>query len=327
MLRSAGLILITLFLTYLAKRTLKRGLARKNDEYLRAKGAYEELWQENLKVKDQNMALEKVTEETIALYDLTKDICQSLDEEKVFAIFNEKAAKYMRLGDCKFLRAGGDLSAYQKYAVFPLLMQHTSIGNLLADIRPEDKEKFHILAQQFLIGIKRAMLYHQVQEASLTDSLTGAFSRRYFLEKFQEEVTRAKRNKLKTSFLMLDLDHLKPINDKFGHLVGDVVLSQVTKTIEGNIRQIDLLGRYGGEELAVVLAETDKEQACFAAERIRQAIEAKLIRAYEVELKTTISIGLATFPDDAKDPAGIIDKADAALYQAKASGRNRLVSA
>ena len=88
MLRSAGLILITLFLTYLAKRTLKRGLARKNDEYLRAKGAYEELWQENLKVKDQNMALEKVTEETIALYDLTKDICQSLDEEKVFAIFN-----------------------------------------------------------------------------------------------------------------------------------------------------------------------------------------------------------------------------------------------
>ncbi|MFA4889248.1 MAG: GGDEF domain-containing protein, partial [Candidatus Omnitrophota bacterium] len=313
MLKPVILILAMFCASFLARRILNRSLAKKNDELARANRAYEGLWQENLKLKSQNSSLEKTSEETIALYDITKDICKSLDEDTVFAIFKQELSRFMGLGDCLFLKAGVDLTPYKEYTVIPLLIQHVEIGNLLAaDIQAKDRDKFHILAQQFLIGIKRAILYRKVQEISLIDSLTGAFSRRYFFEKFQDEFARAKRNQLKLALLMLDIDHFKPINDKFGHLVGDVILKEVAMVIRENIRQIDFSGRYGGEELLVVLAETDKEQARFAAERIRQAVEAKLIRAYDEEVKATVSIGVAAFPDDAREASSIIEKADAA---------------
>jgi len=323
----AAVIIAASFLATLAVRTIvRRLLAKKFAEFTAFNRDYAGLSQESLKLKTENIHLEKAALETIALYDITKDICKSLDEEKVFAQFREEVSRYISLGDCKFLKIGLDLAPYEGYTIFPLVIQHTAIGNLVASvIQEKDKEKFHILAQQFLIGIKRAFLYRKVQETSLTDSLTGTFSRRYFLEKFHEELARAKRNKLKFTFLMLDVDHFKQINDKFGHLVGDCILREVAKVIRENIRQIDFIGRYGGEELSLALAETDKEQARFAAERIRQAVEAKLIRAYDEELKTTISIGVAVFPDDAPDAAGLIEKADANLYQAKDSGRNRVI--
>ena len=123
---------------------------------------------------------------------------------------------------------------------------------------------------------------------------------------------------------MIDIDYFKDYNDRYGHIVGGAILRELAKTIQQNIRQVDLMGRYGGEEFSLILSETDKETVRFAAERIRRAIEDKRIRAYDEELKITVSIGISTFPFDGKDIKTLIDKADAALYRAKETGRNRV---
>jgi len=264
--------------------------------------------------------------ETMALYELTKDICQSLDEEKVFAIFNKNLKKYIGIGDCRYLKDSTDLIKYKDYTILPLNIEEGLVTSYLAvdRILETDKEKLGILTQQFLIGLRRALFYQKVQGLTITDALTGVYCRRYFLERFNEELKRSKKNKLNLTFMMIDIDNFKQCNDRYGHLVGDAVLRQVAKTINQAVRQIDFIGRYGGEELSVVLTETNKEQANFAAERIRQAIEAETIKAYDEELKVTVSIGVSTFPENAPNMQGLIEMADQALYLAKETGKNKV---
>lgn len=325
MLYLTALILLTIFLYVRAKKIFNKRLRGTINNYQREKCEYEKLTQKNIKLQKDNSDLEKSAEETIALFDITKDICKTLEEDKVFGIFRERINRYIDIDDCRFLKEGADLAQYKDYTVLPLTMHKAGIGYLLASgIEEKDKEKFHILTQQFLIGIKRAILYQKVQELSITDSLTQVFNRRYFLERFNEELERSRKFKYKLSFLMADIDHFKYFNDNYGHLVGDAILREITRTIKESIRQVDFMGRYGGEELSTVLTETDKDQARIACERIRQAIESRRFTVYDEDLKVTISIGISTFPNDATDNLTLIDKADKALYQAKQAGRNRV---
>lgn len=325
MLHLAVLILLTVILYISFKMALDKSFAKKRNDYDSLKNRYVSLAQENIRLITDNAGLERTVRETIDLYDITKDICKTLEEDNIFSIFRSRINRYIEVGDCSFLKAGTDISEYKDYTVLPLMMRKKNIGYLVArDIKGTDLDKFHILAQQFLLGIKRAFLYKRLQEFTITDSLTQAFNRRYFLERFNEELERSKNFKYSFSFLMMDIDHFKDYNDRYGHLVGDAILKAVARTIRDNIRQIDFMGRYGGEEFSVILTETDKEKALFVAERIRQAVEAKNIRAYDEELKVTISIGISTFPADAADSRLLIDRADWALYQAKHKGRNRV---
>ncbi|MEW6102086.1 MAG: GGDEF domain-containing protein [Candidatus Omnitrophota bacterium] len=298
---------------------------KKLKDFSGIKSRNERLGQENEKLKAYNSELGRVCEDMIALYDITKDLCNSLDEEKVFNLFKANIGKYLEVKDCLFLKPGANLEELSGYALLPLAIRNDTIGYLaVSGVGEPDKDKFHILSQQFLLGMKRALLYKQVQELTITDALTHSFSRRHFLERFGEELVRSKKFSLKFSFLLVDTDHFKEYNDRYGHLVGDAVLGEVGKTIKENIRQIDFMGRYGGDELAVVLTETDKENALPVAERIRKAIENKKIRVYDEELNVTVSIGISAFPPDAKDTDTLIDRADIALYKAKQEGRNRI---
>ena len=274
----------------------------------------------------QNSRFNKVFAETLAIYELTKDICKNLDEEKVFATFNQSLKKYISIGDCRYIKDNADLVKYKDYTILPLAVEEGQIAGYLAvdRIPSEDKEKFGILTQQFLIGLKRALLYQKVQGMTITDSLTQVYCRRYFLERFSEELKRSRKNKLFLSFLMIDIDNFKRFNDRYGHLVGDAVLRQVSKAISQAVRQIDFIGRYGGEELSIVLAETDREQANYAAQRIRQAIAETAIKVYDEELKVTVSIGVSVFPDNALNLQDLIELADQALYLAKETGKNRV---
>jgi len=274
----------------------------------------------------ENMQLNKIFVETLALYELTKDICKSLDEEVIFTIFQDNLRKHIGIRDCRYVKNNADLIKYKNYLVLPLdSAENQTAGYLAVDgILEADRDKFGILTQQFLIGLRRVLLYQKVQGLAITDALTQVYCRRYFLERFSEELKRSKKNKLHLCFLMIDLDNFKQFNDHYGHLVGDAILRQVSKTICGMVRQIDFIGRYGGEEIAIVLAETDKEQASFAAERIRQAIAASVIKAYDEELKVTVSIGVATFPDDSEHMRDLIEIADQALYLAKETGKNKV---
>ncbi|MFA4989185.1 MAG: sensor domain-containing diguanylate cyclase [Candidatus Omnitrophota bacterium] len=325
MLYLGALILSTILATLVLKRVLQGALCKKEAHLKNLESEYTVLSEEKSRLKKDNLDIEGTVNETIALYNITKDICKTLDEKKVFAIFRERLSDYLKIGDCRFLDKDADLSFYTGSMVFPLIIQQDTIGYLIASqIQEEDKERFQILAQQFLIGLKRALLYKKMQELAITDSLTQLFSRRHFLDRFGEELNRSKKFKYNFSFLMVDIDKFKEFNDKYGHLVGDAILREVSRTIKETIRQIDFVGRYGGEELSIILVETDKEQARFAAERLRQAVEAKNIRVYDEELKVTISIGITTFSRGRETIEQLIESADKALYAAKQAGRNRV---
>ena len=325
MLYLAGLIFFTLIASYALKKVLSVSLDRKEKELAAIESEYAGLSGNKTGLIIKNKQLSEDADETTALYNLTKDICKTLDEEKVFHIFKERVGEYLKIGDCRLLDKDADISQYREQIIFPLIIQKDITGYLIAkDINDEDKERFQILAQQFLIGYKRALLYKRMQELSITDSLTRLFSRRHFLERFKEELRRSKKFKYSFSFLMVDIDKFKDFNDNYGHLVGDAILRELAKTIKDTMRQIDFVGRYGGEELSVILVETDKEQAKAAAERLRQAIASRNIRVYDEELKVTVSIGIATFPVDGVSEEALIEGADKALYMAKEAGRNRV---
>jgi diguanylate cyclase (GGDEF)-like protein len=319
------LVIVTLFIILTANKLFYGLFVKEKVELLKLDNSFERLSNSDEQLKTQNKILEKTVQETIALYDITKDICKTLDEDEMFAIFLDRMSKYIKVDSCKFIKSEEDLKSYEHDMVLPLNIDKIKIGYLAArNVKEEDKEKFNILAQQFLVGMKRSLLYQKVQELAITDGLTQLFSRRYFLERFEEELKRSKKFKLVLSFLMIDIDRFKEFNDRYGHLVGDAILREVSKTIKENTRQVYFMGRYGGEELSVVLTDTDKKQARFAAERIRAAVESELIHVYDEDLKATISIGISSFPDDALEVKTLIEKADKALYQAKQQGRNRV---
>jgi len=317
------LILLTLTLGVFIKRILERGLIARRNSYEYLNKEYKILTKENEVILARNSNLEQSAHQAIAIYDITKDMCKTLDEDKIFRIFKERMKRFVNVGDCNFIKGGIKPLRQDGQVLLPLEIEDKPIGYLLAsDILEKDREKFNILAGQFLVAVRRALLYREIQELTITDSLTGAFSRRYFLERFQDEVRRAKKFKLNFSFLMSDVDHFKEHNDRYGHLVGDAILREVSKTIKENIRQIDFMGRYGGEELSIILTETNKEKALSVARRIRRTIAERKIRVYDEELRVTISIGIATFPEDADKDEALLEKADSALYQAKQGGRN-----
>lgn len=192
----------------------------------------------------------------------------------------------------------------------------------IENLAPDELEKFGILAIQFSLEIKKVFLYETVEKMAITDSLTGLYVRRYFSDRMEEEIGRSSRQALKFSFLMLDIDDFKKINDTYGHLVGDVILKDIGKIIRESIREIDLACRYGGEEFAAILPETSKEGAYVVAERIRRSVEDKVFKAYDEKLKLTVSMGVASYPEDSINQPGLIEAADDALYKAKKAGKN-----
>ena len=183
------------------------------------------------------------------------------------------------------------------------------------DIDIDHADHYAILSNQFSMALERIKLYELVQELAITDGLTGVFVRRHLLERLNEEIARADHFKTRVSALMIDVDNFKEYNDKYGHLKGDILLKNIGSILKSNVRDIDILGRYGGEEFCVVLPDTDSDGAKFVAERLRCGIEG---------IRATISIGVSTYPEAAKDSSHLIEKADNMLYKAKQSGKNRV---
>ncbi|MFA5085406.1 MAG: GGDEF domain-containing protein [Candidatus Omnitrophota bacterium] len=209
------------------------------------------------------------------------------------------------------------------YAAIPLLSENRFVGILTIDnLSKVDFDRFLIVAMQFALEIKKVLLYETVEELAITDGLTGLYTRRYFFERFDEELQRSRRHGFKFSFLMIDIDDFKGCNDTYGHLVGDVVLKETAHIAKGSTREIDLAARYGGEEFSIILPETDKAGSMLVAERIRKRIEENIFKAYDEKLKITVSIGLAVYPDDSEKVSGLVEAADKALYAAKSSGKN-----
>lgn len=167
-------------------------------------------------------------------------------------------------------------------------------------------------------------IFEKTVKASRYDSLTNLFNRQFFDETIEREINRARRHNLDLSVLFFDLDDFKRINDSFGHLAGDEVLQQVARIILSEKRSEDIAARYGGEEMVVVLPETDKVNALVLGERIRQRVETTEIKYKGHKIRLTISGGLAAFPFNASHADGLLKCADQALYRAKGSGKNNI---
>jgi diguanylate cyclase (GGDEF)-like protein len=250
----------------------------------------------------------------------------NFDRELIDVILQEqKEIKISPVDDSRFSRRLSMVKAFDTLIALPLISEEKMAGILyIENISKIYFENFLILAGQFAIQLQKVILYKKVQDMAITDSLTEVSTRRYFLERFREEIRRSMRRKAVMSFLMIDLDHFKEKNDKFGHLVGDVILKEIANILKSNLREIDIIGRYGGEEFAVVLAGIGKEGAILAAERLRSSIEHSIFKAYDEKVSITISIGISSFPEDGVDEHTLIESADKALYRAKEKGRNRV---
>ncbi|MBY0526038.1 MAG: GGDEF domain-containing protein [Gemmataceae bacterium] len=168
------------------------------------------------------------------------------------------------------------------------------------------------------------MRINRLQQDALIDAVTGLRNHRYFQGRLREELERSDRMGRSTALIMIDLDNFKGVNDRFGHAVGDYVLSQVSRVLEQNARTVDAVCRYGGEELAVILPETSLHEANLVAERLREAVER---RNDQPGPAVTVSCGVAAYPEAAEHSDALIAAADASMYSAKRAGKNRVICA
>ncbi|MCP3978910.1 MAG: diguanylate cyclase [bacterium] len=171
-------------------------------------------------------------------------------------------------------------------------------------------------------------LNEQLKSMANRDGLTGLFNRRYLNEALEREFSRSGRHAREFSLVLLDVDHFKHYNDTHGHLAGDEALRTVAEVLQERCRKSTIAARYGGEEFVLLIPETDKEGAEYFAGMIRGIVEEHAFPGEDSQPlgKVTVSMGVATFPEDAADITGLIDCADKALYQAKKAGRNAVIT-
>ncbi len=256
-------------------------------------------------------------------------------------------------GDCWALRRGrphkvehaGDLccSHYEKtqeqfrsHLCVPLTAQGEVLGLIcmeprrggeaaMPEIDANDEKLALAMAEQVSLALSNAKLREVLKHQSIVDPLTGLFNRRYMDETLSRELSRAARKSMPLSCVMLDVDHFKKINDTFGHEAGDAVLHSIAQRLKANVREGDLVCRFGGEELVLIMPECGKQDAFERAEKIRAALNAfDVVHGDKRIGRVSASFGVASFPQDGKDAQGLLEAADQAMYDAKNKGRNRV---
>ncbi|MHA1570135.1 MAG: DUF484 family protein [Alphaproteobacteria bacterium] len=277
--------------------------------------------------------------ENLGLTGQHRDLLFVDDPADLFELFPREPGP--RLGRCEdqcqqllFPHAPSTLASM---ALFPLIRNRQligllNIGSLQAErfIQGSATDFLERLAGIVAVCFENALNHERLKLLGLLDPLTGIHNRRYFDERLEEETSRALRQTRPLSCLFLDIDHFKRFNDTWGHQVGDQVLQEVATVIKQQMRMSDVLARFGGEEFAVLLVNTDHEEAMEIAERIRHSIASHALHAEGETLHITLSVGCSTLDsltaNQTPDQAGqqLLHYADSALYQAKELGRNQV---
>jgi diguanylate cyclase (GGDEF)-like protein len=204
---------------------------------------------------------------------------------------------------------------------YPLWLEDQLVGALGADLRVEPGlvEEAAGAVRDLIAAVGRS------QRRVFNDPLTGVHNRGYFDRQFSVEMERSRRSGVPLALLFADLDHFKAINDEFGHEIGDMVLRSVASLLVAQLRRIDYVFRYGGEEFTILLPGTDLDEAARTAKRLCHAVQANELGLEDgVRLRVSLSIGVALFPEHAEDERVLLRRADLAMYQAKQEGRNRV---
>ncbi len=213
-------------------------------------------------------------------------------------------------------------------AWLPMYVGDINIGVLMVSsihgFKKEDIAFLEHAVKELSVSLDNAKIHRKINELSITDELTGLYNRRKMDEVLEVEFNKAKRYGSGLSIMILDIDHFKNVNDFYGHKVGDVVLSQIGSILRHNIRNIDIATRYGGEEFVIILPQTDFHSALLAAKKLKNLIRNK--RFIQLQGRVTVSVGIAAIPDERINGTDDILKiADDFLYEAKNSGRNRII--
>lgn len=183
-----------------------------------------------------------------------------------------------------------------------------------------------LFRQSFGLALHNAVTHDRMQRMAAIDPLTGTYNRRFGMTRLREEFNRAQRTNTPLGILMYDIDHFKNVNDSYGHLIGDRVLSRVAGASQTALREGDILVRYGGEEFLIILPGASKQNSCEVAERLRRVVEDTSTIDGEQRISATVSVGVTAYPEtQAADVMELIRVADSALYTAKANGRNQVV--
>ena len=212
----------------------------------------------------------------------------------------------------------------------PLIRKDKLLGILRLDsvskeaYDSDDLRLLDIISDLAAIAIENMTLYQATEQLAITDGLTGLFVRRYFLERFDAEISRAVWTNSQFAFLMLDIDNFKSYNDRYGHIAGDILLKQIAELINASVNPGDIVARYGGEEFAVLLVDTSMAQALKVAGRIRERVEKERFILRRKTTEVRISGGIAFFSKEDEAKENLIQKADQALYRAKTEGKNRI---
>lgn len=222
------------------------------------------------------------------------------------------------------------LGGIRSYAGAPIVLRRRLLGfiNLFARrpnfFQTEHASRLLAFANQAAIAIENAALYAEVQRLATVDELTGIANRRRLFELGEIEFEKARRHHLPLAAILLDIDWFKKVNDTYGHTTGDRVLAGIAQAIDANIRDIDLFGRYGGEEFVVLLPMTGREAALEVANRLMALVAGLQFESERGPFSVTISLGIATLTDETQSLATLIDRADQAMYAAKQAGRCRV---
>ncbi len=224
-------------------------------------------------------------------------------------------------------------AGFHSLLIVPLVMQETLNGVVVIATEPPEAFSaldFHqasVLGKQIVFALRKALLYREVQQLSITDNLTGLYVHRHFQERFDEELARAERYRHPLSLILIDLDNFKRVNDtQGGHLTGDAVLAEVAARIRESAGPAALVARYGGEEFAVLLPNLVKARACIVGQAIQVAVKATPIHVGGEHLTVTLSAGVCAYPEDALSREELVRAADAALYEAKRNGRDLVMA-
>lgn len=232
-------------------------------------------------------------------------------------IFDEAKIRSLWLSEKKNTEVTNKILEYKIYE-----NQYQYILIIFHEFTREEISNFEFFVEETKIGFVRSILFKEVDELSRTDGLTGLYLRRYFLARLNEEIVRAVRYSQRFSLIMFDIDFFKKINDTYGHIVGDFVLKEVAGIIKTTVGDQGLCSRWGGEEFLVFVPYQSKEQVYTLAENIRKSIEQCEMNYEGHNIKITISGGISSYPDDAKEIEKLIELADQRLYKSKQAGRN-----
>ena len=260
----------------------------------------------------------------------THDVDQLLTVVVETAVESTGAYGGVVLGPNGELARAGNPDVGGEHIRLPLFAAKENFGLLVlagASFDDEQRETAAMLAGQAVVALENARLHRAVERQASLDGLTGLANRRSAQEALHAEVSRAGRFGGELSLVMADLDGFKAVNDDFGHPVGDAVLKEFAETLRETAREVDVVGRWGGEEFVLVLPGTDAVGGAQLAERVRVSFEQRFVLAPDgTRIPVTASFGVAAYPEQG-DEVGLVAAADAALYQAKRAGKNRVVKA